>query len=177
MLIRWRLFDAYQSRRWVIPQQCGFLHLERGWAMSTVYEFFSQDHRRCDELFVDLEQALGGGDWGLIEQRVGGFVSEMEHHFFMEEEELFPELEAQFAGAVGPTRMMRIEHRQMRSLFEQLQQCTERKNARDCQDVAETLLMTMQQHNAKEEGVLYPMADNVLGDAAQELTRTLAEAP
>lgn len=32
-------------------------------------------------------------------------------------------------------------------------------------DAAETLLFLMQQHNSKEETVLYPMADRMLSDA------------
>ncbi len=143
--------------------------------MFTVYDFFSLDHRRCDDAFVGFERALDGDDWGLAEEQAGAFMGEMERHFSMEEEQLFPLLTERFAGATGPTRMMRIEHRQMRALFEQLGHCVERRNARDCRDVAETLLMTMQQHNAKEEGVLYPMADNVLGPEAEALTLALVE--
>jgi iron-sulfur cluster repair protein YtfE (RIC family) len=38
----------------------------------------------------------------------------------------------------------------------------------------ETLLILMQQHNMKEEQMLYPMADEVLGAEIQDLLKALA---
>jgi len=40
----------------------------------------------------------------------------------------------------------------------------ETHDARLLADAAETLLFLMQQHNSKEETVLYPMADRMLSD-------------
>jgi hemerythrin-like domain-containing protein len=40
-------------------------------------------------------------------------------------------------------------------------------DAQEAMDIGDTLLMLVQQHNAKEEGMLYPMAENMLtGDWA-----------
>ena len=40
--------------------------------------------------------------------------------------------------------------------------------------VAETLLMLMQQHNMKEENILYPMCDQALGAEAERLGATMS---
>jgi len=37
-----------------------------------------------------------------------------------------------------------------------------KKNAQSYSGIAETLLITMQQHNYKEEQILYPIADRIL---------------
>jgi len=41
---------------------------------------------------------------------------------------------------------------------------------------AETLLIMMQQHNLKEENVLYPMCDEQLADQGEAIVRQLATA-
>jgi hypothetical protein len=35
-------------------------------------------------------------------------------------------------------------------------------DAQEAMDIGDTLLMMTQQHNVKEEGMLYPMAENML---------------
>jgi iron-sulfur cluster repair protein YtfE (RIC family) len=37
------------------------------------------------------------------------------------------------------------------------------------------LLMLMQQHNAKEEQILYPMSDQVLGDKASDIVNKMSQ--
>jgi len=73
---------------------------------------------------------------------------------------------------MGPTQMMRSEHSQMRQLFDDMAQALEQKNKDQYLGTAETLMMLMQQHNMKEEQMLYPMTEQVLGgDAAAVLDR------
>ena len=139
--------------------------------MDAITRFFSRDHRHCDELLVALEKALAQGDWGTVEPRAAGFLSGMEHHLGMEETELFPRLEG--SPAAGPVRVMRHEHEQMRGLFAELRGAVERRAAEACLDLTDTLLMLMQQHNAKEEAILYPMADRALAGEAEGLLAQL----
>ena len=42
-------------------------------------------------------------------------------------------------------------------------------------DIGDTLLMLIQQHNIKEEGMLYPMAENVLAGHWTKLASLLEE--
>jgi hemerythrin-like domain-containing protein len=65
----------------------------------------------------------------------------------------------------GPTEVMRGEHRQMRDLLAQMKDALTSRDADAFSGAAETLLILMQQHNMKEENILYPMCDNALGSS------------
>jgi hemerythrin-like domain-containing protein len=52
----------------------------------------------------------------------------------------------------------------MREFFDDLRRAVETHDPRLLADAAETLLFLMQQHNSREESVLYPMADRMLSD-------------
>ena len=92
----------------------------------------------------------------------------------MEEEILFPAIEEK-TGMVnqGPTAVMRMEHEQMRGVLDQMAQAIEAGDFQATLDQGDTLLMPIQQHNIKEEGVLYPMADQVLGEGWEALANQL----
>ena len=57
---------------------------------------------------------------------------------------------------------MRGEHRQMRQLLEQMRGGLAARDGDAFDGGAETLLILMQQHNMKEENILYPMCDSAL---------------
>jgi iron-sulfur cluster repair protein YtfE (RIC family) len=77
--------------------------------------------------------------------------------------------------SAGPTQIMRAEHVQMRGLFSELRDACARRDEEALLGLTETLLMVMQQHNLKEEEVLYPMSDQALdSDAADLLARMRA---
>lgn len=129
----------------------------------SIAETLTADHRRCDRLLALLETVTNGGDWEGIAREAQGFVDAMEHHFRFEEETLFPPLEAAAPMASGPTGVMRMEHLQMRQMFSDLLGATAARDQAECLGVMETLHLTIQQHNAKEEAILYPLADRALG--------------
>ena len=72
---------------------------------------------------------------------------------------------------------MRGEHAQARRLLEDLSAAVAIGSRSETLGLVETLLMLLQQHNAKEEGILYPMADAVLGSSGDELAARLCDAP
>jgi hemerythrin-like domain-containing protein len=82
---------------------------------------------------------------------------------------LFPAFEAASGMAGGPTQVMRHEHAQMRDLLEQMRGALARRAADTFAGAAETLLILMQQHNMKEENILYPMCNNSLASQAEGL--------
>jgi hemerythrin-like domain-containing protein len=135
--------------------------------MTTINEFMTRDHRRCDELMAAAEDAVNKQDWATAENLTEAFQAAIEHHFDMEEQVLFPAFEQQTGIVQGPTMMMRSEHQQMRGLLFQLKDALERQEEEDFLDTTETLLVMMQQHNMKEEGILYPMSDEQLSDVDQ----------
>jgi DUF438 domain-containing protein len=73
----------------------------------------------------------------------------------------------------GPTEVMRGEHRQMRDLLGQMSSGLADRDGDTFSGAAETLLILMQQHNMKEENILYPMCDNALGGS--EVGATLSQ--
>ena len=74
----------------------------------------------------------------------------------------------------GPTQVMRHEHAQMRDLIGQMDAAMEQKNADGFGGAAETLLVMMQQHNMKEENILYPMIDQAIGQDGELSSRMAA---
>lgn len=134
--------------------------------MNNIKDYMSDDHRRCDDRFAAAEQAVSAGDWETGAAEFNAFRKAMEAHFGMEEEVLFPEFEAATGMTDGPTAVMRSEHDEMRRLFEQMAIAMDARYEDEYLDTAETLLLLMQQHNMKEEQMLYEMADRQLGDEA-----------
>jgi iron-sulfur cluster repair protein YtfE (RIC family) len=139
-------------------------------------ELFTTDHRRCDSLWAKVEVAADRDDGAAVRESFAPFAAGMERHFRMEEEVLFPAFEdATGMHGGGPTQMMRFEHVQMRGLLTQLAGAVERGATREVLDLGDTLLMLVQQHNAKEEAMLYPMADRALGAEWTALAARLAD--
>ena len=71
---------------------------------------------------------------------------------------LFPAFE-EVNGPAGPTQMMRMEHAQMRIMVEQIRTALAARDQQTFLGLAETLMLLIQQHNMKEEQILYPMMD------------------
>ena len=132
--------------------------------------YFTNDHRACDALWAEVEAAAESGDASATQERWEAFDAAMRRHFQMEEEILFPAVEAamQMFG-MGPTEVMRMEHRQMRGLLDQMAQEVAAGSLAGLIDQGDTLLMLIQQHNLKEEGMLYPMCDRSLASAWPQL--------
>jgi len=91
----------------------------------------------------------------------------------MEEEVLFPAFEARTGNSMGPTQVMRMEHAQMRGLLQEMASAVLAGNQNGFLGLSETLNMLMQQHNLKEENMLYPMSDRVLDSERDGLIRAM----
>jgi iron-sulfur cluster repair protein YtfE (RIC family) len=134
--------------------------------MTQLTTSLAEHHKRCDEDFAVAEEAARAGDWDGCEAAFRRFRSQIEAHFAAEEEILFPGFECRTGATGGPTRVMRMEHAQMRSLLDQMGATVAARDAVGLSGTAATLLIMMQQHNLKEENILYPMCDRALaGDA------------
>ncbi len=136
--------------------------------MNTIAEFMSVDHKACDEAFALAEEAALAQDWNRAETAFKTFQHDMESHFRMEEEVLFLAL-LDAGGPAGPVQVMRMEHAQMNELIEQMATSVASRNTRGYGGLSETLLIVMQQHNLKEEQILYPIADRVLAAEREAL--------
>lgn len=136
--------------------------------MKTILEFMSATHKTCDDAFALAEEAVLNNQWNEAASAFNLFWHAMDQHFGVEEEILFPALKAS-GGPAGPVQVMLMEHAQMKDLIEQMSVAIDAKDAKIYAGVAETLLIVMQQHNHKEEQILYPLSDQFLAVQRNEL--------
>lgn len=141
--------------------------------MTTIRTFMTDDHRHCDDLFAEAEQAIASSNAQAAIAAFGHFRLATLAHFDSEEKTLFPTFEAKTGMTMGPTQVMRMEHAQMRTLLDEARDALAAGNQDDYLGIAETLLIMMQQHNMKEENVLYPMCDQHLQGETPELLARL----
>ncbi|MDP1529379.1 MAG: hemerythrin domain-containing protein [Rhodoferax sp.] len=141
--------------------------------MSTIVDFLGSDHRACDDLFASAEVAVAQKNWDSARSLFERFQTAMAHHLAMEEEVLFPAFEARTGMSSGPTQVMRMEHEQMRGLLQEMASAVTSADENRYLGLSETLNMLMQQHNLKEENMLYPMSDQVLGGERDGLIRSM----
>lgn len=146
--------------------------------MNTIADFLCADHRACDDLFAFAEEAVAKNNWSnengnrtraLFDQ----FQAAITHHLTMEETVFFPAFEARTGNRMGPTQVMRMEHEQMRTLLADMAQATGAGDASTYLGLSETFNMLIQQHNLKEENMLYPMADQMLGSEREAVIRAM----
>lgn len=143
--------------------------------MTTIRELLADDHRQCDNCFVAVEQAVNNKNWSTADADFGALCRAMERHFVAEENLLFPAFEERTGMRMGPTQVMRGEHAQMRELLAAAGTALAARAGDNYSGYAETLLIMMQQHNMKEENVLYPMCDQHLNDQLHTLLPQLEQ--
>ncbi len=143
--------------------------------MDTIRDLLADHHRQCDDLFAGVEQAIDMGAWEQAAAEFSLFSTCMQQHFSAEESTLFPAFEARTGMTMGPTAVMRSEHAQIRELMAAAAAAIAARNADDFSGYAETLHIMTQQHNMKEENVLYPMCDQHLAAEATGLVDQLRE--
>ena len=142
--------------------------------METIREYLGADHKRCDDLFAQAETSASQQQWQDAMKYFQDFHAGLERHLQMEEIILFPEFERITGNTAGPTSMMRIEHQQMRLLTERMSFAVGQRDEDDFLGHAETLNILMQQHNLKEENILYPMIGKVLQQGCAEVLEAMA---
>ena len=138
-----------------------------------ISNFMQTEHRRCDEAFSKAEQAASGGNFGQAFTFFEDFMVDTLKHFDKEEEILFPAFEEATGSSEGPTQMMRHEHNQVRNLLEQLAEAIKNEDKERFFSVADTVMVLLQQHNMKEEQMLYAMCDRALGTNAEEIVEKM----
>lgn len=143
--------------------------------MNTISQFLAPDHHRCDSLFALAEESAASGDWGKTAENFADFRTALTHHFAMEEQVMFPAFEERTGMTAGPTQVMRMEHQQMKDLLGQMAEAAQRQDKDGFLGLSDTLLMIMQQHNVKEEQMLYRMADQALAGEIDALVRRMRE--
>jgi len=126
------------------------------------------EHRECDTLFAVAEEAIALGEWEVANERFLTFSNETLKHFKEEEEALFPAFESATGMTQGPTQVMRYEHEQVRGLIGNMAEAIEKSDKDAALSIAESMMILLQQHNMKEEQMLYAMCDRQLPLALKE---------
>jgi len=128
----------------------------------TINQFMTTDHRACDEQFANLENIIDQSNFEAGQEMFSEFYTHMMKHFDMEEKIMFPQYKNCEGGHCDPTPVMIMEHDQMRAIFVQMENAIKEKNKEKFLGQSEALLFTMQQHNMKEEQMMYNFADEAL---------------
>jgi iron-sulfur cluster repair protein YtfE (RIC family) len=129
-----------------------------------------RQHRQCDDELNRCEGALLKADLTLAARHFSLFSEELDAHFSLEENTLFPAFEQATGMMNGPTAVMRSEHAEIRHLRDEVAVAIDTSEPGQALAVIDTLNVLLQQHNVKEENMLYPMCagqiahlDSVLG--------------
>lgn len=143
-------------------------------AADSINSFLSDDHERLTELWEQTLAAVNNEDFNSVHARSAAFIAGLRRHIRMEEQILFPAIEDKTGQReFGPTWVMRQEHRQIERALDRLERLVtveERWTAIQAIEGQEVdLTALLRSHDGKEEAVLYPMADQLLGAAAKDL--------
>ena len=133
-----------------------------------ISSYLRAEHRECDEIFAAAEKSVIEGNFEQAEKQFLLFSNDTLTHFKKEEEELFPTFEEVTGNTEGPTKIMRYEHEQMRGLIGKMAGAIERKEKDAYLSIAESMMILLQQHNMKEEQMLYAMCDRAIPQDKKE---------
>lgn len=122
-----------------------------------IIDYMTFDHRRVDELFASAENLWNEGKEKEATQNLLAFDFTMRCHLAKEEDILFPEFIEKTGMRGGPVQVMLMEHNQIKELLKQMVSAVNASDMDTALAVADTMLILIQQHNMKEEGILYPM--------------------
>ncbi len=136
-------------------------------------ETMTANHRQCDLLFSRAEAFIARDDWEQGRPAFDHFRNAMKQHFSMDEEVLFPSLEQCTEQTMGPTRVMQMEHEQMRQLLFDMEEALAREDRDQYLGFARTLMVIIQQHNTREEQILFPMSDQAFGSETEEILQSM----
>ncbi len=131
------------------------------------------DHRRLDALLLEVADLVEEGKVGEAGPLFAKFRAGLDLHITVEEEALFPAFESATGMAQGPTRVMRMEHVQIREAMDQVAQALAGVDAAAFRTARGQLESILDSHNSKEERMLYPMCDRAL--SPDEVSRVIGE--
>lgn len=122
----------------------------------------------------EVDQALQS-----LRENVQQFFQQLELHSRREEEVLFPMVARYVGKDVGPIAVMEYEHDQAKEHIMTFLKKTESINVSEAKDLASYVINAytiLTDHFAKEEQVLFPMAEKLLSnEEKEELAQKIAE--
>lgn len=134
--------------------------------MPRLTECLQTDHRRLDAILVECKAQAAAGRFAAAADRFTTFREGLARHIDAEEDVLFPALAQHTPHARGPVSVMRSEHVQIREWMATLARALAAADPAWSSVMGE-LEEVLSGHNAKEEHVLYPMADEATHEARE----------
>ncbi|MFC0865361.1 hemerythrin domain-containing protein [Sphaerimonospora cavernae] len=131
----------------------------------TLSSALEREHREIDEGIETFVEGLaeGGEDTTPLKRAMEG----LRRHIYLEEEFLFPPLRE--AGMMAPVFVMLREHGEIWQTMDRLDAEMGKGVAADpLRGLCAELLGRLEQHNSKEEPIIYPQADAVLTPEATD---------
>ncbi len=135
----------------------------------SIANYLTKEHRECDNKFAKAEAAAAKGDFVETKEEFLNFADDTLLHFKKEEEQFFPLFEELTGSSDGPTMVMKYEHEQVRGLMGKMAQAIESEDKDAYLSLAESMMILLQQHNMKEEQMLYAMADRLVDNTKVEV--------
>jgi len=133
-----------------------------------LFDFMGKDHDKLDHMFEECRKLIRDGNGG-AQELFSSFRSGLEMHITWEEELLFPLYERETGmHDAGPTAVMRMEHRHIENILEEIGNRLVENQPEEIADMETELLETLGSHNQKEENILYPAIDQLLGEHEKE---------
>lgn len=139
-----------------------------------IKDYMTQEHRACDAEFAKVEECVNAGDFEKAKAAFDTFKAHTLKHFAQEEELLFVKFVEATGMSGGPVEVMTFEHNQMRGLLEQIQDSLEKGDEEAFFGLSDSMMILLQQHNMKEEQMLYNMIQMHLGASNNELVAQLS---
>jgi hemerythrin-like domain-containing protein len=139
----------------------------------SVKTYLTEEHRQCDELYAKVEKLIQEDNWDNVLEAFDAFKKATLLHFKKEEDILFPAFEETTGIVMGPTQVMRMEHTQAKELIDRMEKAIKERNKNTFLSLGDTFMVLIQQHNMKEEQILYPMCDQhlIISDIIESMER------
>lgn len=135
----------------------------------------SQDHRDCDYAFENIENALEQKNFAVAKIAFEKWKNLNLKHFSIEEEILFPETIKTMGVKIPPIMVMEMEHMQIKNCFLEIEKSLTAEDTSKFHQLAETCMIMIQQHNMKEEQILYPIIDRAIATSAEDIPSNISK--
>ena len=137
---------------------------ETGASLRSVSDALSWDHDRLDALEEVAFSMRAAGELRGATDLYAAFAAGLRRHIGFEEEILFPAFEERtgFPPMAGPTAVMRVEHREILDLLQRIEAGIG-DSAAPVEELRSRFHAVLGDHNVKEEEILYPGTDEILG--------------
>lgn len=132
----------------------------------TLSKDLEREHLEIDQGIELFASGLGPGDPNVA--ALGAALDQLRRHIYFEEERLFPPL--QQAGLVPPLFVMRREHGEMWMTMVALAAAVVpgASDTTRLRELVDRLVGQLQEHNTKEEMIVYPAAEEMIAPAILE---------